>query len=129
MKVPDYGRYTSEPPTTNALAIRDSLAEEMAAASKGSPERHRAEERLVGHMLTDGLPLEDFSTRSGRTFVVRVAVSPPRPKPGREKEAHQWLARQEGSSRTIAHKLLERGGGLPADLFEPLNPRVHVEPK
>ena len=123
----DYGEFTPEPPSAEAFAIRDKLAEELAAADAPA-RRDAAEKRLVGHMLTVGLPLEDFSTSRGQAFVVNVSVSKPRAKPGRERDARKWLDAQKGSARTLAHKLLDRGGGLPPDLFDVLDPSVHIEP-
>jgi len=72
MNVPDYGRYAPGPPTAKSIAIRDRLAEEMAAAPEDSPARKSARKSLVGHLLTVGLPLETFSTPSGRRFAVHV---------------------------------------------------------
>ena len=125
----EYGEHAPGPPSPEAIGMRDRLAEEMAAAPPGSSERWQARKLLVDHLReTEGMPLEDFSTRGGSAFVVRVSVSKPKPKPGRERDAKAWMARQEGSARTLAHKLIERGGGLPSDLFEPLNPSINVEP-
>ena len=122
----DYGPYTPAPPTADAIATRDRLADELAKADTTGA-RVAAEKALVSHMLEQGLPLEDFSTPSGRAFVVTVSVSPPRPKPGKDREARRWLSAQRTGARTLAHKLLARGGGLSAELFEPLNPRVNVK--
>jgi len=83
----DYGRYTPAPPGAEALALRDRLAEEMAASPPGSAERRVARSTLVGHILSEGLPLESFSTSSGRRFAVHL--SPPKPLPA---DVRRWLA-------------------------------------
>jgi hypothetical protein len=121
MNVPDYGRFTPGPPTTEALALRDQIADEMAAAT-GRRERASAEAQLTMHMLSEGLPLEDFSTPSGTTVTVRVVVSRPKPRRGRERDAKRWLSGR--NDRSLAHELAKCGASLPDDLFEPLSIRV-----
>lgn len=121
----DYGPYKPAPPTAKVLAIRDRLADELAQSATDDA-RAAAERSLVDHMIDERLPLEDFSTRSGRAFEVKVSVSVPKPLQGRERDAQRWLAAQGGSARTIAHRLVERGGVFPADLFKPTRPVVHV---
>ena len=116
-----YGRYTPAPPGAEALAIRDQLAEALAGAT-GRRERAAAEAQLTAHLLAEGLPLEDFSTPGGRAVSVRVAVSRPKPRAGREQEARSWLNGR--SDRSVAHELVRSGGALPEDLFEPLSIRV-----
>ncbi len=121
MNAPDYGRYAPGPPTAEALATRDQLAEEMARAATKN-QRDAAHRQLTLHMLSEGLPLEDFSTPSGRKVSVQLAVSRPKPRVGREREARQWLNGR--SDRSLAHELARNGGSLPDDLFEPLSIRV-----
>lgn len=119
--IPDYGHFAPGPPTAEALAFRDQLAEALAAAT-GRRERARAEAQLTTHMLSEGLPLEDFSTPSGTEVTVRVTVSRPKPRAGRERDARRWLDGR--SDRSLAHDLARRGAALPDELFEPLSIRV-----
>ncbi|MBI1382628.1 MAG: hypothetical protein GC161_16245 [Planctomycetaceae bacterium] len=121
MTAPDYGRFAPGPPTAEALALRDQLADEMAAATDRR-ERARAEAQLTAHMLSEGLPLEDFSTPGGTAVEVHVKVSRPKPKAGCERDARRWLNGR--NDRSLAHELVKRGGALPEDLFEPLSIRV-----
>jgi hypothetical protein len=93
----DYGPYTPSPPTAKALATRDRLAEEMAAAPEGSEAQRAARKSLVGHILTEGLPLETFSTPSGRRFAVHVQ----RPKQLTQEMKH-WLAGRDFGSAVRA---------------------------
>ena len=113
---PDYGRFAPGPPTAKALATRDGLAEEMAAAPEGSPRRRAARESLVGHILTEGLPLEEFSTPSGRTFVVRIS----RPDPDQfTAETTRWLAGRDYVK--VVKGLLRDGAGIPQHVAEHLD--------
>jgi len=102
----NYGRYTPAPPTDEALALRDQLAEEMAAAPAGSAERRAARSALVDHILGEGLPLEAFSTPSGRRFAVHL--SRPKPMPA---EVRTWLAGRD-YVRTV-RALLAEGREVP----------------
>lgn len=101
MNVPDYGRYAPGPPTAKALAERDRLAEEMAAAPEGSAKRRAARSALVDLILAGDLPPESFSTSSGRRFAVhfqKPRVLTP--------EVKRWLA-----GRDFGNAMREDGGG------------------
>lgn len=113
--VPDYGRFAPGPPTATALATRDGLAEEMAAATSEA-KRRAVRELLVGHILTEGLPLEEFSTPSGRMFVVRIS----RPDPGQfTAETTRWLAGRDYVK--VVKGLLRDGQGIPQHVAEHLD--------
>lgn len=115
--VPDYGQgFAPGPPTPKALATRDGLAEEMAAAPPGSERRRVASSSLVGHILTEGLPLEEFSTPSGRTFVVRIS----RPDPEQfTAEVRRWLGGRDFVR--VVKGLLRDGAAIPEHVAEHLD--------
>lgn len=123
----DYSKQPRQEPTRESIAIRDQLAEALAAADSPGASSH-AEEQLVLHMLGDGHPLEDFSTPSGRAFKVHVSSPPPKPKPGREVAARRWLAAQSGNGESVARRLRQEGGGPPESLFLPMLTNVVVRP-
>jgi len=110
----DYGRYTPVPPSAEALVIRDQLAEKMADAPPGSARRRGARSSLVGHMLTEGLPLEDFSTPCGRTF--RVRLSHPDELPD---DVRRWLAGRDYVK--VVKGLLRNGAAIPQHVAEHLD--------
>jgi hypothetical protein len=112
---PDYGRYAPGPPTAKAIATRDGLAEEMASATSET-KRRAVRELLVGHILTEGLPLEEFSTPSGRTFVVRIS------RPDTEQftaETTRWLAGRDYVK--VVKGLLRDGAGIPPHVADHLD--------
>jgi hypothetical protein len=120
----DYGEHAPGPPSAEAIAIRDRLAKELASALPGSPPWEQAEERLVLHMLTEELPLEHFSTSSGQAFEIVVQVTKVVIKPGLEKEARAWLDGR--NAKSVARKIVLKGGSLPPDLFEPVETKIRV---
>jgi hypothetical protein len=119
----DYGE--QPPPSAEAIAERDRLAEELVAAAPKSQAQRLARNRLVDHLReTWSLPLEHFSTPNGHVIEVMVSITSVVMKPGREKEARAWLNGRNAES--VARKIVLKGGSLPPDLFEPVGTKIHV---
>jgi hypothetical protein len=107
----DYGPYTPAPPSAEAIARRDRLAEEFAAAAPGSPARKDASRSLVDHWLTVGGRWEEFSTPSGRTFAIRL--SRPNVLPD---DVRRWLAGRDFVK--AVKELLYAGTSLPQHVLD-----------
>ncbi len=120
----EYGE--QPPPSAEAIAERDRLAEEMARTEAGSRERRLAEVRLVDHIREVwGMPLERFSTSSGLVFEVNDSISDVVMRAGREREARAWLKGRNAQS--VARKIVHKGGNLPPEFFEPVTVELHVK--
>lgn len=92
-------------------AVRNQLAEELAAAPPGSRERRAACGAIVDHILTEGPYEEEFSTPSGRTFAVHL--SRPKSIPA---DVRAWLAGRDFVK--VVKGLLRRGSPIPAEVID-----------